>query len=421
MSIIKILILSPYYYPEQIASSHLTDDLERAIIESGSTIEIYTPTPTRGITDNIYKKYKNIKYEEKYNGAIRIYRFPMFREGKNPILRAIRYIMCNIIQYYMATHAKDIDLVYSSSTPPTQGYLSGKVAKKLSSIYGKKVPFVYNLQDVFPESLVNAGITSQGSLIWQLGRIIENFSYKNAEKIITISDGWGKILLEKNVPRDKIEVVYNWGDENNVYPIKKEDNKVLKKYNLSSTDFYVTHCGNMGMSQSLDTVLDAAKDILKTANDIKFIFVGNGVSKEALQERVEKESINNVLFIPFQDEKDLAHVMSMGDISIVSSKKNVGLSSLPSKTWNILSAGRPVLCAFDKESDLQKIVEKNQLGICIEPDDSVAFKAAVLNAYVHRDMFNTFGENGRKFVENNITKEFGTKRYLDIIYGCINN
>ena len=96
----KILKLSPYCFPEQVSSSHLSNDLNKAYQEAGIETEIYCPTPTRGIDKETREKYKKIKYEERYDGNVKIHRFSMFKEGRNPIMRAIRYILCNIIQYF---------------------------------------------------------------------------------------------------------------------------------------------------------------------------------------------------------------------------------------------------------------------------------------------------------------------------------
>ena len=168
----RILKLSGYFYPEQISSSHLSKDLNEAYLNAGFTFVNYVPTPTRGISEEVRKEYKSIKYEEFDGGKVIVHRFSMFREGKNPIQRAIRYALVNFIQYFKGSSAENIDLILSGSTPPTQGLLCGMVKKRLSKRYKKKVPFVYNLQDIFPDSLVNANMTRKGSLIWTIGRKI---------------------------------------------------------------------------------------------------------------------------------------------------------------------------------------------------------------------------------------------------------
>ena len=128
----KILKIPPYYSPERISSSHLTDDLERAYVAAGHTVEVYAPTPTRGVSDEVREQYKKIKHEQKLDGKITVKRFPMMREGKNPILRAIRYILVGNRQKRLALCAKDVDVIICSTTPPTQGLVAAKVAKRLS-------------------------------------------------------------------------------------------------------------------------------------------------------------------------------------------------------------------------------------------------------------------------------------------------
>lgn len=193
----KVLMLSPYCYPEQISSSHLTDDLFQAFSSEGVVVDVYSPTPCRGIDKETRKKYQSIKEQSMYDNAIRIHRFSLFAENKNSIARAIRYILCNIIQYHKGIRAKNIDVIFAGSTPPTQGLLCGLVKKKLTKKNGHEVPFVYNLQDVFPDSLVNAKMTTEGSFLWKLGRKIENYTYSSADIIIVISKLYAWSVIER--------------------------------------------------------------------------------------------------------------------------------------------------------------------------------------------------------------------------------
>lgn len=125
---LKILKLPAYHAPEQISSSHLSKDLEEAYVNAGIVTELYVPTPTRGISKEVRKEYKKKKYEEKYDGKIIVHRFSLFKEGRNPILRAVRYLLSNLIQYRKGVRAKGIDLILGSSTPPTQGMLCARRA-----------------------------------------------------------------------------------------------------------------------------------------------------------------------------------------------------------------------------------------------------------------------------------------------------
>ena len=128
----KILRVPAYCYPELTASTHLEEDRQQAFAKAGFEVDIHTPTATRGIDKQTYEKYKKIRYEEKYDGKIKIHRFPMFREGTGVIGRAVRYVLTNLIQYHKGVKTKGVDAIYGVSTPPTQGLLCAKIAQKLS-------------------------------------------------------------------------------------------------------------------------------------------------------------------------------------------------------------------------------------------------------------------------------------------------
>ena len=140
----RILFLPAYYFPEHMASSYLGDDLRKALCDSGAEIELYAPVPCRGVTEEVRKEYssKEKRREELLEGSLVVHRFSLFKEGKNPVLRALRYFLCWIKQFNRGLFAKGIDCIYLASTPPIQGVL-GAMLKKL-----KRRPFIYNLQDI---------------------------------------------------------------------------------------------------------------------------------------------------------------------------------------------------------------------------------------------------------------------------------
>ncbi len=411
----KLLKLPGYCFPEQVSSTHLGNDLNEAFQGAGFVTENYVPTPTRGIDKQTRKKYKKIKHEELYGGSFVIHRFPLMREGKNPIFRAWRYLLCNVKQYNRGKKAKGIDVIYGSSTPPTQGVLCAKVKKKLSKKYGRTVPFIYNLQDVFPDSLVTAKMTKKGSLIWKIGRKIEDYTYRNADKIIVISEDFKRNIMEKGVPEEKIVVIPNWVNTDNVYPVAREDNILFDRLSLDREKFYIVYSGNLGHSQNLRMLLDAAKELCDTLPSLCFILIGEGAAKDEVAHAIESEKIENVLLFPFQPYEDIAHVFSLGDAGLIISKSGIGQSSVPSKTFGIMAAERPVLASFDKDSALARLIEGVDCGITAAADDKEAFKAAVALLYENRDTLSTRGERGRAYLCEYLNKEKCTAMYVDTI------
>lgn len=404
----KILLLPPYFKPEQMASSHLNDHRYFAFSQMGYKMLLYTPTPTRGVSDEMRAEYSARKHEVMYNGMMEVYRFSMFREGSNPIQRALRYVFCWCAQFWKGLRAKDIDLIYLASTPPIQGVLGG-LLKKI-----KKVPFVYNLQDIFPDSLAGTGLAKKDGLLWKIGRVIENFTYRNADKIIVISEDFKRNIMAKGVPEEKIVVVYNWVDEEAVKHVPREENKLFDAYGLDRSKFYITYSGNIGLTQNMDMLLEVAKELETKEPDIQFVLIGEGAYKKRVQEIIAEKNIGNVALLPFQPYEDISHVFSLGDAGLVISKPGVGENSVPSKTWSILSASRPVLANFD-ENELKTIVAENQCGIFTKAGDKEAFKQAILDLYHDRARCEQLGRNGREFILKNLTRAVGTQKYVDVI------
>ena len=405
---VKILYLPAYFYPETAASSYLGENRNQAFADAGFEIEAYVPMPCRGISKEVRKEYKKRRVEILYDGKMTLHRFSMYAEGKNPILRALRYVLCWIAQGWKGMRAKDVDCIYLASTPPIQGML-GAFIKKFRGI-----PFVYNLQDIFPDSLFNNGLANKDGILWKIGRIIENFTYKHADKIIVISEDFKKNIMAKGVPEEKIVVVYNWVDQNAVVNVERENNKLFDKYNLDRSKFYIEYSGNIGLSQNMDMLLEVMEVLQDSHPDINLALVGEGAYKSQVEKLVSDNHLKNVVMLPFQPYEDISYVFSLGDVGLVISKPGTGAASVPSKTWSIMSASRPVLANFD-ENELKDILAGNECGIFTKAGDKEAFKQSVITLYENRELCKQYGENGRQFVMDNLTREVGTQKYVDVI------
>lgn len=412
----NILLLPAYFYPEQAASSFLAENKYQAFADSGFGMTAYVPTPCRGVSLEKRAEYctKSHRAELMYDGKLMVHRFPLFAEGGGAFLRAVRYFLCWIKQFNRALSAKDIDVIYLASTPPIQGVL-GAVLSKI-----KRVPFVYNLQDIFPDSLVGTGLSHEGSLLWKIGRWIENYTYRHANRIIVISEDFKKNIMAKGVPEEKIVVIYNWVDQNAVVDIPREKNKLFDVYGLDRDKFYLCYSGNIGLTQNMDMLLEVMGELKGEYPEINLILVGDGAYKQQVEAVVSRDGLTNVHLIPFQPYEDISYVFSLGDVGLVISKPGVGANSVPSKTWSIMSASRPVLASFD-ENELKDIISDNKCGIFTKAGDKNAFKDSIISLYNDKSLCLDLGKNGRKFVMDHLTREVGTQRYVDVIKGFNRN
>lgn len=399
----NILFLDAYFEPEQTSFTQLEADLIKCLLSGDNRIDIICPTPTRGITDEVRKKYKNKKYEAVSDNVF-VRRFSAPNEGKNPIIRALRYFWCNFRTLTVGKKHKNTDIVFSNSTPPTQGFIAAKVAKRLNK------PFVYNLQDIFPDSLVNAGMTNKGSFLYKIGRKIEDYTYKNADKIIVISESFKKNIMEKGVPAEKITVIPNWVDTEKIKPVSRNDNTLFEEFGIDRDKFIALYAGNFGASQGTDVILNAA-ELLKSQTDIQFVLFGGGSEFPKAKKTIDEKKLTNVIINPLLPAERISEVYSIGDVALITCKAGVGGAGMPSKTWNIMACGTPIIASFDTDSELAKILKFSNAGICIEPENYKALSDAITKAKNNSFKFS----NGRDYVLNNADKHICLKKYADVI------
>lgn len=408
----KMLRLRAYFSPEKTSGLHLDNDLNEALATNNITCVNYTPIPTRGVSQETFKKYKKHRTERLYNGKIIVNRFIMFREGTNTLQRAVRYLCCNIVEYYFGSREKEIDLVYSSSTPPTQGMLSALVAKKLSKKYNKKVPFVYNLQDIFPDSLVNTGLTKEGSIIWKIGRKIEDYTYKNADKIIVISEGFKRNIMTKGVPEEKIKVISNWIDLDSVQPVNRENNKLINEFGIDPKKFLVVYAGNFGAAQGADIILKVAEE-LKDESNIQFVIFGGGAYFEKAKKAAEK--LDNVFIHELMPADRISEVYSLGDVALITCKPGTGNAGMPSKTWSIMACNTPIIASFDTDSDLADVIRDSGVGTCVEAGNVNTLAWAIKERYESTKCNDKSFVELRKFVKHKASKPICVEEYIKVI------
>lgn len=413
-------MLSSYYYPERIASSHLTDDMEDAYTDAGLTISVFTPTPTRGISNEIYREYQNKRYDERKEGQIIVHRFPMFREGKNPVLRALRYFLIHFKHYGYALKQKDVDVICAGSTPPTQGMMCCMAAKRLTKKLKRKIPVVFSLQDVFPDSLVTSGITKEGSLLWKIGRKIENYTYRNVDVIRVISEDIKENIIKKGVPAEKIHVIRNWVDARKVKSVAWDENSLAKELNIREDAFKIVYAGNLGKSQGCGIILEAAKR-MKPEADVEFLVFGYGAEEAELKKTSTDNGLTNVRFFPLQAPERISEVYSLGDVCLISCKKGTGAGAFPSKTASITATGTPVLASFDSDSELCRMLQKYRAGITTEPENAEALVEAIRAMKNDRNELREMGNHCRILCETEFSKEICTTNIVDLVIDTIEN
>lgn len=398
----KIIITYSYFYPETCAGIFIADDLMHKLAKDGHEVVLYVPTPTR----NVRKGAEWERDEYQCDRKIHIHRFHMYGEGKNPLLRAFRYLLCEF--YYLHRLLWDkYDVAFIDSTPPIQG-----LKLPIVKLFRKKA-VVYNAQDLFPETLSGCGLAKKDGLLWKIGTLVAKITFRYSDKIIAISQDIKNSIVVKGFSPEKIEVVYNWVDENAVVPVEDDENPLFDEFKIAQDKFRVVYAGNLGNAQNINIIIDAAAK-MKDNQSVEFVIFGKGGLENEIRNRIQSENLTNIKLLPLQPFDRVAFVYSLGDICIVACKPGLGGAAMPSKTWSILSSGSAVLANFD-EGELETILEDNDCGVFTKAGDIDGFVSAIEGLSHNPAKCEEMGKNGREFILHNLTKEVGTQKYVDII------
>lgn len=384
----------------------MTSEIENSYFKAGFNLKIVAPTPSRGLDKETIKKFKNKFYEISKDGKKEIYRVKVYKEPKNLILRMIRYFTIMRKQYKLAKKFKDIDLIVFSSTPPLQGRLIKKLKKKLNA------PAIYNLQDIFPDSLVALKNINEKNFIIRYLRKKENDLYDTVDAINTISYDMKKTIIDRVEDPDKINVVYNWVDTKKIRPISKKENTLYDKYGLDKNKFYVSYGGNIGNFQNWEFVLEVIKEV--SDKNINFVFFGEGSYLNNLKRSVKENNLSNVFLFPMQHQSLVSEVYSFGDIQLVPLIDKMTNYAFPSKISQILSTGSPILGLFDSNSELSTRINDNNLGF-VPKKMEVKEVAAFLVKYKTSKLYLFDKENIRLYAEKNFSKKQQLEKNISIM------
>jgi colanic acid biosynthesis glycosyl transferase WcaI len=273
------------------------------------------------------------------------------------------------------------------------------------------VPFVFNIQDVFPDVAVELGAISNPQVI-RLASWMERWTYRHSDAVTVLSDDLRDNLVAKitgTVPDayDRIRVIPNFVDTDRIRPADPEAGEYRREHGLEGRRV-VMYAGNVGLSQSLDLVVDAARK-LADRTDVVFVINGGGSGRAALEEAAM--GLDNVRFVDFQPKERLPEVLAAGDIHLVPLRRGLARSSVPSKTYSILAAGRPVLASVDEGTEVARVVTDAGAGLAVPPDDPDAFTHALLTLLDEPERAVAMGRAGRSFVEGWASPAAVAERY----------
>jgi len=356
----KLLFLTDNFPPETNAPASRTFEHCREWVRKGIDVTVITSVPNFPF-GKTYKGYSNKLFQKEKIAGIKVIRvWTYMAKNKGFFLRIIDFLSYAKMSFWAGLFIRT-DLIVATS-PQFFTAVSGCFLS-----FFKGVPWVMEVRDLWPESIVSVGSLSKKSLVYKTLESIEVFLYRRSKKIIVVTDSFKKELIKRNISKKKIAVFKNGVLAENFIE-KKRDEKIVKKYGLKNK-FVVGYIGTLGMAHGLNFILDCAKEI---KDETLFLFIGDGAEKEKLEAKKVREKIKNVLFLPSILKKDVPKFLSVLDVALVNLKKTDTFKTvIPSKIFENAAMGKPILLGVDGEA--KRIIEHYNCGFCFEPENEKDF------------------------------------------------
>ena len=397
----KLLLITQWFDPEPTFKGLI---FAKELVKQGFEVEVLTGFPNYP-GGKLYPEYKIKIIKKEVLDGIEVTRVPLYpSHNKSAFMRILNYLsffFSAII--YGLFNAKRADVIYAYHPPLTVG-----IVAVLLKIFWK-IPVVYDVQDMWPDTLNATGMITNKILLAFVGRVCD-WVYHRVDHIVVLSPGFKKLLIERDVPETKIDVVYNWCAESELKSSSAE-----KKINLSASGkFHILFAGNMGKAQALDSVLEAAKKLLQTTPGLVFVFLGGGIEVDRLKMEAKEQSIYNTVFLPPVSIDKVGTYLKSADALLVHLKQNPLFQiTIPSKTQAYMVIGKPILMAVD--GDAADIIREAECGVIAESGnpDSIANAALTLNDASKQEI-KKMSDYGRQYYQENFSLHVGTNRFVKI-------
>jgi len=269
---------------------------------------------------------------------------------------------------------------------------------------------IYSVEDVYPDALVRAGILKR-KLGTGLVDALERSCYRRASCIRVISEGMRESLISRGIPAAKVVTLPYFADTDFIRPLARAT-ALRDRYGLGDK-FAVLYAGNMGLIHGVDVVVRAA-GLLRNDPEILFVLVGEGMEKPRLEQLARQLYLSNVRFLPMQPIEELPDVLATADVSLVTLKKEFAHESVPSKVYSILASGRPMIACASIGTEIARLVDQSQAGICVDPAAPEDLAKAILKLRSDPARRDAMGNRGRDFVVEHFSRE-AVSRQLDAL------
>jgi colanic acid biosynthesis glycosyl transferase WcaI len=407
---LKILYISQYFPPEMGAPAARVSELSQRWVQAGHEVTVLTGFPNHpdGIIRPEYRKsFRRMVFRERVHdvNVVRSWLLPF--PNRRPLERMLNYSSFLASAAITGSFLGAPDAVIASSPQLLVG-LAGWWISRL-----KHVPFIFEVRDLWPESLVAVGVGNARSALHRSLAKIAAFLYRKADHIVVVTPAFREFLMSRwQVSGEKISVVPN-GVETRIFSPRFVDQDLRKNVSADGK-FVASFIGTMGLAHGLDTLVAAAERFQKTEPDILFMLVGDGADRERITGIARSKGLTNIRFVPQQLREKIPDYIALSDACLVLLKKSeVFETVIPTKMLEFMSCAKPVILGVAGQA--REIIESSRAGICVEPENAEQLCEAILKLRNQEWLRESLGRNGRDYIIRKLSRERTADEYLQVL------
>lgn len=405
----RVLIHSIVFSPDGVSTAYLYNDIALGLVENGFEVVVLTTTPHYNVIDSelikqpIIKKLFGLYGLSDFNG-IKVYHVPL-KKYKSTILRLFSFVYWHLFSFLFGLTFRNLSFVLSPSPPLSIGFISLLIAK----IKGAKS--IYNVQEIYPDLLINQG-NLKSSLIINFLKKFERFIYNYSAAVITIDEVFYSQIKPRFLNSNKLHIIPNFVDTELYKPI--DSNLILPPtFEKANNKIKLLYAGNIGFFQDWEPVLYAAKELFN--EDIEFWIIGEGVQKQYLEDSLRREGLTNIKIYPYQKRSYMPAINNFADIHFIVINKEMEQEGFPSKVYTIMACAKPIIVVTGESTPLYNFLKDKNCSELITNNRNVNFTDAIRKLAVDKELRVRLGVNGYEEIIKYYSKKVVVSKYANLL------
>ena len=405
----RVLIHSIVFSPDGVSTAYLYNDIALGLVDSGFEVIVLTTTPHYNLIDSeiekqpLSKKIFGLFYVSNFKG-VQVYHIPL-KKYKGTLKRLISFIYWHIISFIFGILIKKINFIISPSPPLSIGFISLLIAK----LKGAKA--IYNVQEIYPDLLINQGNLKSPILI-KLLKIFEKIIYNYSAAVTTIDEVFYATISSRFSKLSKLKIIPNFVDTDLYRPLG-QNLTLPSEFGEDNGKIKLLYAGNIGFFQDWDPVIFAAKELLN--ENIEFWIIGEGVQKEYLKKEVQNQKITNIRIFPYQSRNFIPIISNYVDIHFIAINQQMEQEGFPSKVYTIMACAKPIIVVTGENTPLYNFLNEKNCAELITTNRNVNFVASIRKLASDKNLRDLLGNNGFNEIVNNYSKKVIVSKYVNLL------